>query len=755
MALLVDADLAPSNSGSWATHTDTYGKGGFRTVADNTARDAITTARRSAGMLVYSTASAALYQLGPGLTNSDWAVASFGGSADFKDSVRLATAAAMAASTRVSNVRTANANGAMANIDGVAPVVGNRILDKDNATGADRGIWTVTSLGSAGTPWVLTRATDADVSAEVTAGMAAIVEEGTANTGKLFVLTTANPITLNTTSLTFTAISGGAGTGDFKADGTVAMTADLNLNTHKATGMVAGTASTDGVNKGQLDGVFGLIPTPGGAPVDVTKAAASAGSGTAYSLANHKHDISTAAPGAINLSGAAAAEGSSTATARADHGHSLTGTLGVGSGGTGLTSPGAAGRVLTSDGSGWVSSAPNAAGGGDGFRFTYSTTTTDADPGAGTFRGNNATLNLVTTLYVDLAEYGATDVTAWLDSLDDAGAAILGRLRLQSISDATKWIIFNLTGWTTATGYRKLTVAYVAGPGGLTTTAGDTFLSFDRGMGSGDFGSTNIGTTGYAFVGSGTKSTTGTGFRLPAAVTAYFRNNANSADIRLFGIGDDGADVVNWGDTFYGMEWSEVAAGRVVLGLCVGSKLTTAMMPSSTGSRVVYLSEAATQPSTGKPSGGIVLWVGDDRLRAKTTSHPTNGAWDMVPNSSFSRYYPPEGAIETSGTSIATVQTIDTSLLPDECSGIIRTYLSCADTGSLATQVISSTFARRAGVLVNSGAGALKDGVQTQGVASYDYSSDNLLVRVTPTGVTNYRWTALTELIFSSHTNAE
>lgn len=118
-------------------------------------------------------------------------------------------------------------------------------------------------------------------------------------------------------------------------------------------------------------------------------------------------------------------------------------------------------------------------GGGMGFRFTYSTTTTDADPGNGIFRANNATLTSVTTLYVDLQEYGGTDVTAWLDSLDDYNGAVKGVVRLQSLSDQTKWIEYTLTAWTTATGYRKLTVAYKDGPGGLTTTAGDTFVSFD------------------------------------------------------------------------------------------------------------------------------------------------------------------------------------------------------------------------------------------------------------------------------------
>jgi phage-related tail fiber protein len=49
----------------------------------------------------------------------------------------------------------------------------------------------------------MTRATDADASAEVTAGMSVIVEEGTANADTFWYLTTNNPITLATTSLTF------------------------------------------------------------------------------------------------------------------------------------------------------------------------------------------------------------------------------------------------------------------------------------------------------------------------------------------------------------------------------------------------------------------------------------------------------------------------------------------------------------------------------------------------------------------------
>lgn len=414
-------------------------------------------------------------------------------------------------------------------------------------------------------------------------------------------------------------------------------------------------------------------------------------------------------------------------------------------------------------------------GGGDGFSFTWSAATTDSDPGAAGLRFDSATIGSITRLYVDLTDTGGSDLTAWLDRLDDTIGSIKGWIRVGSKSDKTKWLLFKLTGVTSASGYRKLVVTGGFGTSLPTTTAGDTFLSFESlGLAAlvtdavvdaaaaiagtkiaPDFGSQNYGSTGYSFVGSGTKSTVGTGYRYPAALTAYFRNNANSADLRFWGIGDDDADIINFGDSFYGVEWREIASGRVVLKLCAGTKLTTLHMPAGTGSGVINLHEAATQPGSGKPSGGLIVWCGDDRLRVKCTDHPTNGAWDVTPRTSLSRYHPPEGAAETSSTSIATIQTIDTSVLPDECSGIIETIMTCADTSSFGAQRISAPFSRRAGTLQNGGTGTLSGGTQALGAASYAYSGDSLTVRVTPVDSVNYRWTSLTTITFSSHTNAE
>lgn len=134
---------------------------------------------------------------------------------DVKASVRLATTGALSAytfSNTGGGTLTANANGALS-IDGVTPSVADRILVKNETSGNApyNGIYVVTTVGDGSTPYVLTRSTDANTSAEVTDGMFTFVEQGTSLASTSWVLTTNNPITLNTTALEFSQFSG-AGT---------------------------------------------------------------------------------------------------------------------------------------------------------------------------------------------------------------------------------------------------------------------------------------------------------------------------------------------------------------------------------------------------------------------------------------------------------------------------------------------------------------------------------------------------------------
>jgi len=74
-------------------------------------------------------------------------------------------------------------------IDGIAVRVGDRVLIKDQNPGheLENGVYVVTTVGNATTNWKLTRATDADTSAEIPASTFIRVAEGTA-AGKTFTI---------------------------------------------------------------------------------------------------------------------------------------------------------------------------------------------------------------------------------------------------------------------------------------------------------------------------------------------------------------------------------------------------------------------------------------------------------------------------------------------------------------------------------------------------------------------------------------
>jgi hypothetical protein len=69
--------------------------------------------------------------------------------------------------------------------DGVSPALNARILVKNQTTQAQNGIYTLTTVGTGSTNWVLTRATDFDTSAEIAGGDFTFVDAGStlANTG--------------------------------------------------------------------------------------------------------------------------------------------------------------------------------------------------------------------------------------------------------------------------------------------------------------------------------------------------------------------------------------------------------------------------------------------------------------------------------------------------------------------------------------------------------------------------------------------
>lgn len=130
-------------------------------------------------------------------------------SLDIKDSVKVATTADLGATYNngAGTLTNAGANAALS-IDTISLSSGDRVLVKDQSSAAENGIYTVTTVGDGSTPWVLTRAEDADESAELTGGVFTFVEDGSANADNGYVFTHNGAPTLGTTALTVSQFSG-------------------------------------------------------------------------------------------------------------------------------------------------------------------------------------------------------------------------------------------------------------------------------------------------------------------------------------------------------------------------------------------------------------------------------------------------------------------------------------------------------------------------------------------------------------------
>lgn len=106
-------------------------------------------------------------------------------------------------------------------LDGVLMTVGKRVLIYNQTNAYENGVYTVTTVGTGSTNWVLTRATDADSYGPgpdaLDEGSAFYVTNGLTGAGETYVCNTSGTITFGTTAITFAQVSSAqiysAGTG--------------------------------------------------------------------------------------------------------------------------------------------------------------------------------------------------------------------------------------------------------------------------------------------------------------------------------------------------------------------------------------------------------------------------------------------------------------------------------------------------------------------------------------------------------------
>jgi len=125
-----------------------------------------------------------------------------------------------------------------------------------------------------------------------------------------------------------------------------------------------------------------------------------------------------------------------------------------------------------------------------GYEYTFDTTTTDADPGAGDVRFNNATYANVTEIYLDDDDANGVTTQADTATWGSSTSTIKGFLHISDTNDHSTYARFKITAAVTdASGYNKITVVHLASSN--TFSAGDNLsVHFTRTGLKGDTGST-------------------------------------------------------------------------------------------------------------------------------------------------------------------------------------------------------------------------------------------------------------------------
>jgi hypothetical protein len=192
-------------------------------------------------------------------------------------------------------------------LDGVTLVAADRVMIQDQTNAAHNGIYTVTTVGSGSTNWVLTRATDADSYGpsdpnSLGEGDAFFITEGTVHGGELDVMATAGTIVFGTTDIVFNIV---ADAPLYTAGAGLTLTAqEFSLNTPVSSATALATGRTIGMTgdvvwtSASFDGTGNVTGTATIQPNSVALGTDTTG-----------NYVATGAVSGVGLSGSSASEG--------------------------------------------------------------------------------------------------------------------------------------------------------------------------------------------------------------------------------------------------------------------------------------------------------------------------------------------------------------------------------------------------------------------------------------------------------------
>jgi hypothetical protein len=134
----------------------------------------------------------------------------------------------------------------------------------------------------------------------------------------------------------------------------------------------------------------------------------------------------------------------------------------------------------------------------------FSTTTTDADPGTGFIRFDNADQSAATTVRIDDQDVSSSDFQTWIATFDDSSNTPPGHIYIAKLDDPNAGHIFTVVSLSEQTGYWNIVVTHLTELGGAQPLADNDgiLLGFVRAGDLGDTGAQgNTGQTGLTGTG--------------------------------------------------------------------------------------------------------------------------------------------------------------------------------------------------------------------------------------------------------------
>jgi hypothetical protein len=119
-----------------------------------------------------------------------------------------------------------------------------------------------------------------------------------------------------------------------------------------------------------------------------------------------------------------------------------------------------------------------AAGGAYSFPYLFDPSDADADPGVGRVRFNSNTQNQASVLRFDTSIVGGVDISPVFAALLSVSSSVKGSIRIVKSQDPGRWILFDVTGGASPTGYRNLNVVCRVGSHASPFTSGDRLMVY-------------------------------------------------------------------------------------------------------------------------------------------------------------------------------------------------------------------------------------------------------------------------------------